>query len=637
MTTHIDIPLSKLKLSPTNVRTDPGDVRTLARSIQSIGLINPLAVTKNGRGWLVEAGGRRLAALQLLRDNGHFAKDEPIPCRVFDSPSVARSLAENHERAPMDAVQQFQAFDRLIGEGHTVHEVAETFSVTVQFVRQRVKLAQLAPEVIAAYRQGRVNLEQMAALTFGTHSQQIAIVAEPYVPGAYELRERLRGKVIRADDPRLRLIGIEAYRNAGGRTITDLFASTEDAVDEDVLDQLVRERLLKEAAEAQADGAAFAEVVEYGLQFFSSTLYVYPPADFKPTDEQQAELDRLTAEIAEWRDDIDTAVESLDQAPAEDQESLRDDLRDMRTRYRDLHGQQEKLADACMIPKTDIPVGTLIALDYQGTIRTRQVCRAADVKHLATTPAPGSTGATGNTTPPEPPGREDLTAKGAQDIAQHRQAGLALLLSGWPQFTLALVVQAWDFAIFGGVSGREHGSAPAWQRPTPWLGDLRECPTPRPAALTEQLRAITITPANDRRRPYRADRPQGHIPISWYIDQPKRVLLDILAHCVAHALCDPDSSDGKGYHSSIPATARETIATLVTASDFDLANYWQPTPEWLKGYGKAKTLAALESAGITGEQLDAFKAQKAGELYPAAAPVLTEKRWVPEFGKAGEV
>ncbi|MCA9173780.1 MAG: ParB N-terminal domain-containing protein, partial [Planctomycetales bacterium] len=129
MTTHIDIPLSQLKLSPTNVRTDPGDVRTLARSIQSIGLINPLAVTENGRGWLVEAGGRRLAALQLLRDNGHFAKDEPIPCTVFDSPSVARSLAENHERAPMDAVQQFQAFDRLIGEGHTVHEVAETFSV----------------------------------------------------------------------------------------------------------------------------------------------------------------------------------------------------------------------------------------------------------------------------------------------------------------------------------------------------------------------------------------------------------------------------------------------------------------------------------------------------------------------------
>ena len=630
MTAQVEIPLNKLKLSPTNVRTDPGDVRTLARSIQSIGLINPLAVTKNGRGWLVEAGGRRLAALQLLRDNGHFAKDEPIPCRVFDSPSVARSLAENHERAPMDAVQQFQAFDRLIGEGHTVHEVAETFSVTVQFVRQRVKLAELAPEVIAAYRQGRVNLEQMAALTFGTHSQQIAIVAEPRVPGAYELRERLRGKVIRQDDPRMKLVGIKAYHKAGGRTITDLFASTEDAVDEDVLDQLVRERLLKEAAEAQADGAAFAEVVEYGQQFFSPK-YVAPPADFKPTDEQQAELDRLTREITEAQEAIDAAEEALDQASGDEKDALHVEFRDMTAAFRRLNGKHDKLFNACMIPKTDIPVGTLIALDYQGTIRTRQVCRAADVKHLATTPAPGSTGATGNTTPPEPPGREDLTAKGAQDIAQHRQAGLALVLSGWPQFTLALVVQAWDFAIFGGVSGREHGSAPEWQRPTPWLGDLRECPTPRPAALTEQLRAITITPANDRRRPYRADRPQGHIPISWYIDQPKRVLLDILAHCVAHALCDPDSSDGKG-HNSIPATARETITALVTAADFDLANYWQPTPEWLKGYGKAKTISALEAAGVTGDELDAFKAQKAGELYTAAAPVLAEKRWVPTFG-----
>lgn len=166
MTTQTDIPLSKLKLSPTNARHDPGDVTTLANSIRSVGLISALAVTKNGRGWLVEAGGRRLAALQLLAEEGHIGAGHLVPCMVFDTPSLARSLAENHERAPMDAVQQFEAFARLIGEGRTVHDVAEAFSVTAQYVRQRVKLAELAPEWLKGYGKAKT-LQALASIGLG--------------------------------------------------------------------------------------------------------------------------------------------------------------------------------------------------------------------------------------------------------------------------------------------------------------------------------------------------------------------------------------------------------------------------------------------------------------------------------------
>lgn len=619
--THTDIPLSELRLSPSNARQDPGDVSGLANSIRHLGLISALAVTRNGTGWLVEAGGRRLAALHQLRDQGHITKHEPIPCMVFDTPSLARSLAENTERDPMDAVQQFQAFDRLIGEGRTVHEVAEAFSVTPQFVRQRVKLAELAPEVIAAYRQGRCTLDQMAALTFGSHAQQRAIVAsgEP-VPGPWQLRERLRGKVIPRDDKRVKFVGVEAYIAAGGSTIDDLFASTADLVDADLLDRLVAQKLQAIADEQVAGGKAFAQVVEQD-KFWQNKGFEAVQLEYLPTDEQAAQIEQIESDIAELEEGLP--------------EEFTEANRGIRAQIRDLALQQQRIKDAASRPNTDAPIGVLITLGYHGRPDFREVIRAEDAKALYK--AKVERAAANGTAPPptthEPAGRADLTKNGAIEIAQARQAGLALLLATNTQLALALIVQAWDYAIFGGIQPNVTGSS--WARPAPFVSDIRACPTDRPSALSERLRAITTYPAADRRAPYRTERtPRAHLPLSWYIEQPKTALLEILAHCVAHALCDPDSSDGTGQL-TVPTTARDTIADLVDATTFDLADYWEPSPEWLKGHGKAKTLQALASIGLGELYLDEFKTLKAGEVYTKAAPLLAEKRWVPEYGTAG--
>lgn len=185
------------------------------------------------------------------------------------------------------------------------------------------------------------------------------------------------------------------------------------------------------------------------------------------------------------------------------------------------------------------------------------------------------------------------------------------------------MAQAWDVAIFD-----QHGGVPMFARPSPWVGTLRVCPTHRPPELAEQLRAITSRPAALRRRPYLIERQgNGHIPLTWYLGQPKAVLLEIVAHCVAHALCDPDS----GERTEVAGVARESIADLCDASDFALADVWKPTPEWLKGYGKAKTLEALRQIGALGDDAALTKG-KAAEIYAAAAPPLAEKRWVPAYG-----
>ena len=73
---EIQVPRKDLKLSPDNVRTTPPSPEVQAQFVASIlakGLIYPLLVKptpRNGAKFHVVAGGRRLAAYQLLAEEG---------------------------------------------------------------------------------------------------------------------------------------------------------------------------------------------------------------------------------------------------------------------------------------------------------------------------------------------------------------------------------------------------------------------------------------------------------------------------------------------------------------------------------------------------------------------------------------
>ncbi len=665
MATLTHIPLAQLRLSPTNARQTPGDVTSLATSIRAVGLITPLAVTAlrlpdneayrhpdndsltwSGRGkkpawvnewpadqelpkatplFLVEAGGRRLAALQRLRDQGAIPADWPVPCCVFETPALARSLAENMERAPMDTVQQFQAFARLIGEGQDVHQVADQFSVTPQFVRQRVRLAQLVPEVIDAYRQGRCTLQQMEALTFGTPEQQRAIVMDPRVPGAHELRARLRGGVVPQDDRRVKCVGLQAYMDAGGRVAEDLFASTADVVDVDILDQLVAE-VLKAAAEAEtAKGAAFTVIVPPGMprpQDVTAAL-----KDFAPTPEQQAQLDALNRRAGE--------LEKAIQAEGDD-ESLG-------TQLAQVDVQIETLMEQCEHHADGVPIGRMLSIGYDGALVIEEVARKSDlIKARKQRAAEAGDSSAQEPTKGPPPARTELTVKCAQEIAQVRGGVAALAVQGSTQLALALLAQAWDAAIFGPLQGLEHGSMPRWFRPEAWLGTVERCPPElRPEAIQEEINARTLASAHARRRPFAQacqrdeNAMRETVPLSWYIGQPKVELLQILADCMAHAIADPDAAETNSRY-NLPTGARSTVASILSAcaddQDCDFAQWWQPSAAWLKSYGREKTLCAVEQAAP--DAWEAISGLKPAQLYTAAADALSKARWVPAFATA---
>jgi ParB family chromosome partitioning protein len=64
----------------------------------------------------------------------------------------------------MHPADQFVAFSELVKAGQPVEEVAASFGVTPLFVRQRLKLSNVAPRFIEAYRRGEVRLDQLEAL-----------------------------------------------------------------------------------------------------------------------------------------------------------------------------------------------------------------------------------------------------------------------------------------------------------------------------------------------------------------------------------------------------------------------------------------------------------------------------------------
>ena len=146
-----DIPFNKLILSQSNVRRVKAGVsiEELADDIARRTLLQSLTVravcdaegTETGM-YEIPAGGRRYRALELLVKQKRLAKTAPIPCVVREGGIAEEdSLAENIQRAPLHPLDQFRAFLALREKGQSEEEIAAAFFVSVNVVKQRLKLA----------------------------------------------------------------------------------------------------------------------------------------------------------------------------------------------------------------------------------------------------------------------------------------------------------------------------------------------------------------------------------------------------------------------------------------------------------------------------------------------------------------
>lgn len=174
-----NIALSNLRVASVNVRHSrkAPDISDILPSIRARGVLQPLLVRAQGKTFEIVAGRRRFfAATCVANEQGLPTEDVTLPCAITDADSdadaVEASLIENVARAPMDELQEYEAYAKLLKQGRSVPEIAKTFGQTDRYVKQRLALAGLHSTIKDAYRNGEIEAEELQLLATASRSQQ---------------------------------------------------------------------------------------------------------------------------------------------------------------------------------------------------------------------------------------------------------------------------------------------------------------------------------------------------------------------------------------------------------------------------------------------------------------------------------
>ncbi|MBV9984900.1 ParB/RepB/Spo0J family partition protein [Bradyrhizobium sp.] len=324
-----DIPFNKLVLSQSNVRRVKAGVsiEQLAESIAQRTLLQSLNVRAvlDGEGnetgmFEVPAGGRRYRALELLVKQKRMAKTQPVPCVVREG-GIAEddSLAENDERVGLHPLDQFRAFQTLRDAGLSEEDIAARHFVTAAIVKQRLRLASVSQRLHDVYAGDGMTLEQLMAFSVtadqARQEQVWENVSRSGYDEPYQIRRMLTENTVRASDRRARFIGLDAYEQAGGGILRDLFEHDDGGWLQDValLDRLVTEKLTAEAEKIAKEGWKWISLAFEFPYAHASGLRALQgkPADL--TSEEQATIDALNADQAKLEFDYQNADELPDE------------------------------------------------------------------------------------------------------------------------------------------------------------------------------------------------------------------------------------------------------------------------------------------------------------------------------------
>ena len=165
----ITVKLSKLSLSPINVRSRPEElleIPQLAADIEARGILQNLLVNpvKKPRGsFEVFDGGRRLRALmKLVQDGVIVAESYDVPVKVLtgDEATLSEtSTAANFHQLKMTPAEECRAFQYFIGLKGDIDGVAKRLGVTRRFVEGGLRLATLAEPIFDALSEGGITLD----------------------------------------------------------------------------------------------------------------------------------------------------------------------------------------------------------------------------------------------------------------------------------------------------------------------------------------------------------------------------------------------------------------------------------------------------------------------------------------------
>lgn len=626
----LEIPLSKLKKSPRNARKvahTAADIEARAASIAAKGILQSLVVEPETDAdgvptgfFLVTIGeGRRLAQCLRARRK-EIKKTEPVRCVVDTANDPFEiSLDENISRTDMHPADQFEAFrDLAMRKGWGPEEIGARFGVSSHVVRQRLRLGDVSPKLMAIYREDGLTLDQLMAFAVsGDHERQEQVFEQlTWNKSPHVIRRALTETKTPASDRRAIFVGAEAYTEAGGTILRDLFTEDGGGWFEDValLDRLAAEKLAALAADIQArEGWKWAQgCIDYPHSQGLARIY---PVKVERTPEQTAEI----AALADEYDDLVDQWDAVEDLPAE-----------VEARFKTIDAALEAWGDGMAYDPDDIARGgVFVVLGQDGQARIeRGLIRpedaepepepgAADGAGEGTPSASGEAGEGGEAPgagdePEEPDGLTPLSERLVLDLTAHRTVGLRDALAADATMALLAVVHALALRTF----------FPGYDHPT-----CLEIKTTS-AYLDGHAPGVSDTPAGrriaERHAAWAGRMPRESGEVWGFVGGLSGAeLLELLAHCASLTL--------NAVHT--PFDRRPAVwahaDTVAVAVGLDMTATWAPTAaSYLSRVTKARILEAV-TEGVSPEAAERLSGLKKPEMAEAAEGLLAGTGWLP--------
>lgn len=600
------VPLSTLVKSPLNVRTIPypvESVRDLADTIMAIGLLQNLVVHTLPDGLSgVAAGGRRLTALQLLRDEQRIDAGYLVAVkRISDELAAVASVAENVQRVAMHPAEQIAGFRTLSEQGKTPAQIGDQLGYGSRHVQRMLKLANLAPELLQLLAENKLDVEQCQALCLeDDQTRQVGIFervkASYSTTPAHLLKRAVTDTEIAVSSPRFVFVGREMYEAAGGVVREDLFSAQDGdgTADSVLVDRLVQEKLDTLALAVQLnEGWSWSQAREtsvknYGDDRTNYLLLPEPEAQYS-TDEQQR-LDELYATqeaTATYEDEarIQVLIDEIENAAA---------IRAWTPESKAACGVVVSLTDGelCVQRGVQKKVQTETDEGQDNSNSTRQVATFR-----------------------EPDAAEGISVPLLKKMSSERTLAVQAALIQQPQKAVALMVWRLCASVFSysstashpfRLSLEVHHSRLVSEAPTGQEGMAWKC------LVQEKNRLEALLPEGWKK------------DFTTFFTLNGQILMELMTFCTA---CSVDGIQDR-IHGH---TSRSPLDGVERAIGFHLRDWWQPTAaNYLGLLSKTQIVEALNEAGMTGGASDAERMKK-GDAADLAEQRLSGTRWVPAW------
>ncbi|OJR46354.1 ParB/RepB/Spo0J family partition protein [Escherichia coli] len=597
-TEEVSVPLASLIKSPLNVRTVPysaESVSELADSIKGVGLLQNLVVhALPGDRHGVAAGGRRLAALNMLAERGIIPADWPVRVKVIPQElATAASMTENGHRRDMHPAEQIAGFRAMAQEGKTPAQIGDLLGYSPRHVQRMLKLADLAPVILDALAEDLITTEHCQALALENDTARQVQVFEAACQSGWGGKPEVQtirrlvteSEVAVAGNSKFRFVGADAFSPDELRT--DLFSDDGDGY----VDRVALDAALLEKLQAVAEHLREAE----GWEWCAGRM---EPVGF-------------------CREDAGT-YRSLPEPEAVLTEAEEERLNELMARYDALENQCEEsdLLEAemklmrCMAkvrawtPEMRAGSGVVVSWRYGN------VCVQRGVQLRSEDDVADDAGRTEQVQ--EKASVEGISLPLLTKMSSERTLAVQAALMQQPDKSLALLAWTLCLNVFG--SG-------AYSKPAQISLECKhysltsDAPSGKEGAafmamMAEKARLAALLPGGWSR------------DMTTFLSLSQEVLLSLLSFCTACSIHGVQTREC-GH------TPRSPLDTLESAIGFHMRDWWQPTKANFFGHlKKPQIIAALNEAGLSGAARDAEKMKK-GDAAEHAEFHMKDNRWVP--------